>query len=132
MRVTPAACTSLLCLCLAVLFPAEGKPLHGVQFQGCTVNIRLHELRKHCTAIIQHVSEGDSDIAIITNRILNSVKAVDRCCFLRELADFYLHAVFSHWNTVIPVLAKKHASPLANTVFIISQDLQACVSTGPG
>ncbi|XP_064162228.1 interleukin-20-like isoform X1 [Anguilla rostrata] len=120
------ASVSLLCLCFLALLPAEAKPFHRVQLQGCAANVRLHELSKHLTAILQHVSDGDPDIAIITNRVLNSVQPVDRCCFLKELMDFYLHAVFSRCNGVLPLLVQKHASPLANSFFTISQDLQAC------
>ncbi|XP_061074665.1 interleukin-20-like [Conger conger] len=117
---------SLLCLLVLGLRPAEAKPLQHLTLQGCSANIRLLEVRKHLTAMLQHVTDGDPDIAIITNRVLNSVKESDRCCFLRELAEFYVRGVFTQCNAVLPLHARKHGSPLANTFYIMSQDLQAC------
>ncbi|KAJ8391150.1 hypothetical protein AAFF_G00095790 [Aldrovandia affinis] len=117
---------SLLCLYVFAFISAEAKPVHQTQLLGCNVRIPLHEIRQHFSGIRHHVSEGDPDIAIITNKVLTSIKPADRCCFLRELTGFYLHGVCSQWNGVIPLSARRHASPLANTFFTVNKDLQQC------
>ncbi|KAJ8260401.1 hypothetical protein GJAV_G00181690 [Gymnothorax javanicus] len=91
------AVASLLSLCLIAiaLIHVEAKPLHHVQLQGCSANVRLTELKKYLTAILQHISDGGSSTALVTNRVLHSVKVGD-------------------------------SSPLANTFYIMSRDLQEC------
>ncbi|XP_029989150.1 interleukin 19 like [Sphaeramia orbicularis] len=117
------------CLCLLVLLSGlsdtvESRTLH---LDSCSVNVHIHELRKHYSTIRLSAISGDSEIAVklLDKSAMRNVQEGQRCCFMRLLLRFYVERVFGNYALSQPQ-DQRSSSALANAFVTIRRDIHKC------
>uniref|UniRef100_A0A673BTE0 Interleukin family protein n=1 Tax=Sphaeramia orbicularis TaxID=375764 RepID=A0A673BTE0_9TELE len=101
--------------------------LRTLHLDSCSVNVHIHELRKHYSTIRLSAISGDSEIAVklLDKSAMRNVQEGQRCCFMRLLLRFYVERVFGNYALSQPQ-DQRSSSALANAFVTIRRDIHKC------
>ncbi|KAK1800033.1 hypothetical protein P4O66_006534 [Electrophorus voltai] len=125
MKTSLLICGLIGCTLLASLWgTALGHKLHlGL----CSLTVHTRELRHHFQHIRKSMISEDTHkgVKLLRGDVMKNLQAMDSCCFLRHVLQFYMEKVFSNYSSS-QSLHRRTTSVLANSFHSITKDLRAC------